>query len=210
MAGFKKAVRTRAKNVKQSLKAKLPSKKKAKKIAKYTAIGVGAAAAIGAGAYAAYQASQGNYPKVDTPSTLKGLSNQTGQVTTIGVPTSGNIRGSKHQINYQMSNDLGRAFDGHLGPALPNSTGSQSLFSKENLQRMSDQRAYKAQKKAAGLSAETTDRLAAMRGSYKAKQPLKVSSSVQAKLEAARQRQEMNRIQKIPNFSGKATPSYDI
>ena len=207
MAGFKKTLRTRAKNVKQALKPSARTKKKLKKAAKYTAIGLGAAAAAGGTAYLAYQASQ-NGVKVDTPNTLKGIADQVGQVTTIGRPTEGNIRGSKHTINYQMSNDLGRAFDNHLGPSLPNSSGSGNLFSAENLQRMRNREMYK--KKHSNLSHSTANKLADMRGSYKVSQPQQVSARVQEKLAAARQRQEMNRLKTIPGLKGQTTYVYGV
>lgn len=211
MAGFKKTLKTKAKNVKQALKPSARTKKKLKKAAKYTAIGLGAAAAVGGAAYLAYNASQGG-PKVDTPSTYRGIADQVGQVTTIGRPTEGNIRGSKHTINYQISNDLGRAFESHLGPSLPNSSGSNSLFSPSNLQRMRDREMYK--KKHSNLSSETVNKLADMRGSYKASQPQKVSEGIQAKLAAARNKQkqmmEMNRIQNIPGLQGQTTMVYGV
>lgn len=182
MAGIKTSRNAggRVKTLKRKIIRKVtPShktKKKLKTAGKVAAVVGGVALAAGA-AYTAYNyANDGGYenPNIPTSGNLK---------------SPGNLRGSKHIVNYSLSNDLGRAFDTHLGGSAtmpPNAIGSKpntGLFDKTNLERMRQQNLYK--QKHQNLSPDLQQKLANTRASYKATQPRKPLSS-DTKLDAAR------------------------
>lgn len=210
MAGMKSgAKQSRWKKAKKNILKKTTLSQKNKKRLK---TGAKIGAAIGATALAAgtiYAAHKGNQ-------------SQTATVPSENPYAQGNLRGVKHNVNYKMSNDLGRALDTHLGGSVttpPNAIGAKEntgLFSKTNLARMSQQNAYKA--KHGHLSPSLQQKLADTRGSYKATSSSPhLSKSVSSKLDAARAKHQASSFKKQYDASaskghpfGQPSRTYDV